>query len=197
MPVSTANLEWLRQVDFSNTEAMRQLGPKLYQAFLSHQTAINNVELQTNSDTSGQPTSPPAINNLVVTGQNGHFSYEITDHNEMYRGVHYFIEHADNPQFTNPTQIHVGPSRNGSIFLGSGSRYFRAYSSYGTSPSGPPVYHGGAAPAPVAGGGLVGGPRITNNQGSGTGAPGVGLVGFGPVQYRTTTGVPPTRKVGK
>lgn len=197
MPLNVSNLEWLRQVDFSNQEAMRQFGPKLYQALRSIQTAHNNVEMQTNSDSSADPTPPPAINGLTVSGQNGHFSYEIQDSNQIYRGASYFIEHADNPNFTNPTTVHVGPSRNGSIFLGNVKRYWRAYSSYGTSPASPPIYHGGSQPVPVSGGGLVGGPGSTVNQGSGTGPAGVGLVGFGPVQFRSSTGVPPARKVEK
>lgn len=194
MPLDIKNLDWLGKVTIPD---IPEFGTKLRQALLSIQTAHNNVELQTNSDSSSEPTPPPVINGLKVTGQNGHFSYEITDNNEIYRGVEYFLEHADNSHFTNATQVKLGPARNGSIFLGNVTRYWRAYSSYGTSPASPPIYHGGSQPIAVTGGGVVGGPPTTVNQGAGTGAAGVGLVGYGPVQYRSSTGIPPPRKVAR
>ena len=188
------NLDWLRKV---TVEGHPEFGAKLYSALLSVQNAHNNVEQQPNSDSDSEPAAPPAINGLKVTAQNGHFSWEITDTNQIYRGAHYFLEHADNPHFTNPIQIQAGPARNGSVFLGNATRYWRAYSSYGTSPASSPIYHGGAQPIAVTGGGSVGAPATTVNQGAGTGAPSVGLVGYGPVQYRSTTGVAPPRKVSK
>lgn len=194
MPLDIKNLDWLGKV---TVEGHPEFGAKLRQALLSIQTAHNNVELQTNTNSSSEPTPPPAINGLKVTGQNGHFSFEVADNNQVYRGINYIVEHADNPNFTNAEQIHLGPARNGSKFLGNVTRYFRAYSSYGTSPASPPIYHGGNQPIAVTGGGSVGGPPSTTNQGAGTGAAGVALVGFGPVQFRSATGVPPPRKVGK
>ena len=188
------NLEWLGKVTIPDHP---EFGTKLRQALMSIQTAHNNIELQTNTDSSNEPSAPPTINGLKVTGQNGHFSFEVSDNNQVYRGISYIVEHADNPHFTNAEQIHLGPARNGTKFLGNVTRYFRAYSSYGTSPASAPIYHGGAQPMAVSGGGPVGGPATTVNQGAGTGEAGVGLVGFGPVQFRTTSGVPPPRKVGK
>ena len=143
------------------------------------------------------PNRPLPINGLNVKAQNGHFSVALTDNNQIYRGTSYFIEHADNPHFTNPTIVPLGPSRNANLFLGNVTRYFRAYSGLPVGPSSPPVYHGGAQPIPVVGGGTVGGPAVLPSQGSGTGAAGVGLVGYGPVQYRSASGVPPPRKVTK
>ena len=186
------NLDWLSKV---RVEGHPEFGAKLYQALKSIQTAHNNIELQTNTNSSSEPTPPPAINGFKVSSQNGHFSYQINDNNQIYRGAEYFVEHADNPHFTNATQVKVGPARNGSVFLGNVTRYWRAYSAYGTSPASPPVYHGGSQPIAVTGGGPVGGPADTVNQGAGTGAAGVGLVGYGPVQYRTGTGVPPPRNL--
>ena len=185
------NLEWLGKVSIPDHP---EFGVKLRQALLSIQTAHNNVELQTNSNSSGEPQAPPTVNGINVKSQNGHFSVSVTDNNQVYRGVSYFLEHADNPHFTNPTIVPMGPARNMHLFLGNVTRYFRAYSSYGTGVASPPVYHGGSQPLPVAGGGSVGGPALLPSQGSGTGAPGVGLVGFGPVLFRTTSGVPPPRK---
>ena len=35
-------------------------------------------------------------------------SVGITDNNQIYRGKHYFIEHADNPHYINPTIVPLG-----------------------------------------------------------------------------------------
>jgi len=194
MPLNIQHLDWLKKVTI---EGHPEFGSKLYDALLSAQKAVNNIEMQTNTNATGDPSAPPKINGFNVKSQNGHFSFEIQDHNEIYRGNNYIVEHADNPNFTNPQQLHLGPARNGSVFLGNGTRYFRAYSANSVGPPSPPVYHGGAQPVPVVGGGQVGGPALTTNQGAGTGAPGVGLVGFGKTQFRSTTGAPPTRKPAK
>lgn len=194
MPLTISNLEWLRKLRPENADDLQQLGPKLFQALQSIQTAHNNVEMQTNANSTATPTAPPNIDSLHVSAQNGHFQVAITDNNEIYRGAGYFVEHADNPNFTNSHIVPIGPSRNTNIFLGNTTRYFRAYSAYGTSGPSKPVYHGGATPVAVSGGGTVGGPSFQPSQGSGTGAAGQGLVGNGPVQFRSATGAPPVRK---
>lgn len=191
MPLNVKNLDWLQKV---RVEGHPEFGAKLYQALQSIQTAHNNVEMQTNTNSTGDPAPPPAINGFNVKAQNGHFSFEIQDNNDIYRGINYIVEHADNPQFTNAEQIHLNSARNGSQFFGNVTKYFRAYSAYGPSNPSAPRYHGGAQPIAVSGGGSVGGPASTVNQGSGTGAPGVGLVGFGKVQFRSPGGIPPSRK---
>ena len=191
MPLDVKNLDWLGKV---TVEGHPEFGAKLRQALLSIQTAHNNIELQTNTNSTGEPAQPPQINGMQVKAQNGHFSVSITDNNQIYRGTSYFVEHADNPHFTNPTIVPMGPARNAHMFLGNVTRYFRAYSSTTVGPSSPPVYHGGAQPTPISGGGVVGGPVTLPSQGSGTGEAGQGLVGFGHVQYRSGNGVPPPRK---
>ncbi len=192
MPLDVQNLEWLSKVIVAGHP---EFGTKLKQALLSIQTAHNNVELQTNTNSTGEPDAPPTINGFKVMAQNGHFSFQITDNNKLYRGgAHYIVEHADNPHFTNPTQVHLGPARNGTKFLGNGTHYWRAYSANPVGPPSNPIYHGGAQPIGVVGGGSVGSPAQTVNQGAGTGAPGVGLVGFGKTQFRSDSGVPPPRK---
>ena len=195
MPLDIKNLDWLAKVTIPDHP---EFGSKLRQALLSIQTAHNNIELQTNTNSTGDPAAPPQINSFKVSSQNGHFSFEIQDHNEVYRnGSHYIVEHSDNPNFTNPQQIHLGPARNGSKFLGNVTQYFRAYAANPVGPPSQPVYHGGAQPKAVNGGGTVGGPAPTVNQGAGTGSPGVGLVGYGKVQFRSGSGVPPPRKVSR
>lgn len=196
MPLTVSNLDWLRKLSPQSFEDLHQLGPKLFQALQSIQTAHNNVELQTNTNSTAEPTSPPQIDNLHVTSSNGHFQVAITDNSEIYRGINYFVEHADNPNFTNAVQTQASGTakRNHNEYLGNTTRYFRAYSAYGTGPASKAVYHGGAQPVAVIGGGSVGGPSFLASQGSGTGAAGQGLVGNGPVQFRSSTGVPPVRK---
>lgn len=153
-----------------------------------------NLASQVNGSGSGQPNAPPSIGGLAVTGQNGHFNIAIHDQGPIYRGVNYFVEHADNPNFTNPHVIDLGASRNHNIYLGNVTRYWRAYSSYGTSAPGKPAYFGSQGiPAPVRGGGLAGGPAFTASKGSGTGAVGAGLQGPGVAPFRSPTGLPPKR----
>jgi len=191
MPLDIPNLDFIRNL---TPENIAELGPKLAEALQGIQKAVNNGEMQANSNVNGPPQAPPAINALRVTGKNGHFNVAIEDGNEIYRGVDYFVEHADNPNFTNPTVVPMGASRNGNLFLGNTQRYFRAYSAYQSSAPGPAAYHGDAAtPLAVEGGGDIGPSDFLPSQGSGTGAPGVGLSGPGPVPFRSTNGVPPVR----
>ena len=175
MPLSLRNLDYIRSKD-----------PRLAETFKDLAEQFATLESQVNGSATGEPKAPPAINSLVVTAQNGHFSAAISDNNQsLYRGVGYFLEHADNPNFTDPQIIHLGTTRNWNGFLGNVTRFWRAYSAYPGSPSSAPAYHGGnAIPQPVSGGGTVPGAVFQPSQGSGTGAQGVGLSGFGPVPYR-------------
>lgn len=184
MPLALRNLDYIRSKD-----------PKLAEAFKDLAEQFGNLESQVNGNATGQPLAPPNVNKLVVTSQNGHFSAAITDNNQnLYRGVGYFLEHADNANFTNPQIIHLGATRNWTGFLGNVTRYWRAYSAYPSSPSSAPAYHGGnAQPQPVSGGGAIGGPSFQPSQGSGTGAAAVGLSGAGPVPFRSPNGTPPIR----
>lgn len=185
------NLEWLRTL---SSEQFPGLGARLYEALSDLNQQHVTLAQQVNGSGQGQPGPPPAVNSLKVTGQNGHFDIKIQDGNPIYRDVHYYVEHADNPHFSNPTTIHLGHSRDHNIFLGNVTRYWRAYSAYASSPPGPPAYHGGAtSPSPVSGGGQVGGPEFQLSQGSGTGQPGQGLQGPGVIPFRSASGAPPKR----
>lgn len=177
------NLAWLRGEN-----------PRLYEIISAMTQQHSNLAQQVNGNSTGQPLPPPTVNNLTVTAQNGHFSAAIQDNGSIFRGVNYFLEHSDSPNFTNPQTIHLGDTRNHTVFLGNVTRYFRAYSSYASSAPSSPVYHGSATrPLAVTGGGLIGGPSFSASQGSGTGSPGQGLQGPGRIPFRSTTGVPPTR----
>lgn len=180
------NLDWLR--------SLPNIGAKLYETVSDLITQHSNITQQVNGSSSSQPLSPPSIGGLDVKAANGHFSIAIMDGSPIYRGINYFVEHADNPQFTNAHVIDIGASRNHTVFLGNTTRYFRAYSSYGTSPPNTPAYFGSqVAPTAVTGGGVVGGPSFTASQGSGTGQAGAGLQGPGIAPYRSANGVPPVR----
>jgi hypothetical protein len=171
-----------------------EFGVKLKEALQSLGDAITTHLSQTNGNATGQPIPPPNISALQVTGQNGHHSIAITDNSNFYRGIQYHLEHDTSPQFTNPQPVSIGPSRNASLFLGSGPRYWRAASSYGLSAPSTWVYFGTAAqPKAVDAGGPIGPPAALASQGSGTGAKGVGLSGPGQQPFRSKTGQPPVR----
>jgi len=185
------NLDYLRSLSSSE---MPGFGAKLYEALQDLITHHSNLEQQVNGNSTGSPEPPPPIDSVNVTGQNGHFNIAIQHNAEIYRDVHYYVEHADNPQFTDSTIVHMGHSRNHNLFLGNVTRYFRAYASYSSSHISQPAYHGGAStPTAVNGGGAVGGPKFQASQSSGTGTPGQGLSGPGPIPFRTVTGAPPVR----
>ena len=189
--MAVKNLNFFRnlQPGFDPAEFGLRLAEALQQIDDNHGV----VTQQTNSNTTGRPQAPPAIGGLTVTGQNGHFDIAITDRGPIYAGINYYAVHADNAAFRNATVIDMGQSRNHNVFLGNVTRYFGAYSSYGTSlPSGV-AYHGGAKPTPVTGGGSVGGPAFQSAQGTGTSHPGVALEGPGYAPFRSATGAPPKR----
>lgn len=179
MGFEVPNLAWIRNVPI--------IGARLYEALHGTQQALNAMAVQGNLNPTGAIQSPPAIQGVTATGGNGvlHVSIEHTSA-DVQRGVAYYVEHADNPNFTNPQIRNIGDSRSHSEFIGSQVRYVRAYAAYPGSHAGPPLYHGGqATPQPVNGGGAIGPAPYLPSQGSGTGAPGQGGVGPGPVPIRT------------
>ena len=186
------NLNFLRSLPADLP--IQDLGVRLYEALSDIQHQQQAVTQQTNSNPVGNPDPPPAIDGLTVTGQNGHFHLQVQHNADFYRGVQYHAEYADNPGFQNPRPISMGDSREHTIFLGNGTYYWRAFAAYPSSPAGPAAYHGGAhSPQPVSGGGSIGSPAFLPPQGSGTGAPGEGLSGPGPIPFRSATGAPPIR----
>jgi hypothetical protein len=185
------NLDYIRNL---SSKEFPDLGAKLFEALTDIAGNQNTLAQQVNGNVNGAPQAPPAVNGLQVSAQNGHFQVAITDNSPIYRGISYYVEHADNPNFTNAHTVNLGSSRNANLFLGNVNRYFRAYSSYASSPAGPPVYHGSQAqPLVVSGGGAIGGPAFLSSQGSGTGAPEQALQGPGRIPFRSATGAPPTR----
>ncbi len=185
------NLSWLKSLSLPDSP---DFGTKLSEMIVEMQQGIGNIAQQTNSNPTGDPLPPPPVNGLNVTANNGHFQVAINHEGaEFYRGIKYYVDHSDNPQFTNAHTVELGAARNANLFLGNSSRYFRAYAAYTPSQPGPVAYHGGAQPTPVLGGGAIPGPRFQLSEGSGTGTRGVSHSGPGPVPFRTRTGGPPTR----
>jgi hypothetical protein len=185
------NLAYIRGL---TSQDLPGFGAKLYETLTAIIQQQQTLAQQVNGNPTGQPVPPPAVNAVKVTGQNGHFDISIQDSNQIYRGIQYFAEYSQDKNFSNPRVIPMGDSRNHTVFLGNQNLYWRAYSSYASSSPSSPAYHGGAAtPAPVAGGGSIGGPAFQDSQGSGTGTPGQGVTGPGPIPFRSVNGVPPVR----
>ena len=166
-----------------NLDIIGQQNPAVYEALQSIIAGVNNLATQTNAEPSGsQNASPPTIAGFHVVESGGIHDLQITDNAPAYRGVNYFAEYSQTPDFSNAYQIDLGSSQNHRANLGSGVYYWRASSSYGTSSPSPYVYHGGAQAA-QAGSGSYAGPPMQQRQGS---------QGYGS-QYRNSQ-IPPVRK---
>lgn len=194
MAFEISNIEWIRKLAVPSVPELKNLGPRLYKALLSTQTGVRNIEQQTNTDSNLHPAAPPPIDGLNVSASNGIFHASITHNAPIYRGVHYHLEYADNPNFTNSFGIHMGPNREWRGSLGNLNLHFRAAASYGISPPSNWTYLGGqSSPTQVQGGGVSGPALPTQSQGSGTGLPGQGFQGPGTSAYRSESGAPPVR----
>ncbi len=193
MPLDLADINWLRSYDGKNhAEFSRRLATILTNVV----NGANTMEQQGNFNMTGNPQAPAKVDALSVKGQNGHYTVSIHDNNPNFRGIQYYLEHSSDPNFSNPQKIHIGDPRDHQVFLGKGTRYYRAYSAYPSGPSSPAVYHGTEAqPLGVDAGGDIGAPAELPVQGSGTGpgGPDGGGSGPGPVPFRSTTGKPPLR----
>jgi hypothetical protein len=187
--IAVRNLDWVRSLKIAGHP---EAGAKLYEALSDIVNAATNIESQTNTNASGEPISPPPIQGLQISARNGHFQIAIHDGGSIYRGIRYYIEHADNSQFSNPQRICLQDARNHNLFLGNVTRYFRAYSAYSSSSPSNPVYFGGSTPQPVVGGGTVNGPNFLADQGTGTGGTD-GITGPGQFPFISESGVPPGR----
>ena len=176
-----------------NLDYLQRKDARLYEAVSDLVSGVSTIAQQGNLNPNGNPVAPNAPESIKVKAQNGHFSVSIQDGSQMYRGIQYQVEHADNPHFTNPQRVTIGPSRNAVLNLGNVTRYFRVASFYDSSKPSPYVYHGNAAaPQAINGGGSNGGPAFLDDEGSGTGLAGQ-PGGSGPVPFRSSTGAPPVR----
>lgn len=179
--------------DYRNRAEIMSENPRLAEALDDILGTVQHVATQTNVSMNGQAAAPQPPSSLKVTASQGIFEAAINDNNsQVNRGVHYFLEYSKSPSFNSPHQVSLGPSRNWRGNLGNVPLYFRAHSSYLTSPRSAPVYHGTSVnPILVTGGGSSTGPDLLPSNGSGTSTGASGSDGaFGNSQYRGST--PPT-----
>lgn len=193
MPLKIRNLDYLRNADPATSGS--NYGAKLYEALQDINNAVTNHLLQTNSNPTGEPQPPDGQLGVKVTAQGGYMHVAINDQGPLYRGVKYWVAHADNPNFTNAihTQASGTELRNHTEFIGNQTRYVQVYKSYAGSGPTALVIHGGATPIAVQGGGAHPGPLWLPSEGTGTGTAGQHPSGPGPVAFRSATGKPPTR----
>jgi hypothetical protein len=180
-------------LDYKNRAEIMDRDPKLGEALDDILGVVGSVAKQTNASLNGQTAAPRSPSALSVTASHGIFEAAINDNNSaVNRGVNYFLEYSKTPSFNSPHQISLGPSRNWRGNLGNVPLYFRAHSSYLTSPRSAPVYHGTAtSPRLVIGGGSSTGPDLMPSNGSGTSSGASGSDGaFGNSPFRGNT--PPT-----
>ena len=166
-------------VKIRNLDYIQRKDPKFYEALTDIQRALVPATQE----------PPPQVTGInVVTLGTGAVDVTFTDRGAVNQGVNYFVEHADNPNFSNPRQEDFGGRRNGVIVIGSGTRYFRVFSQYRypwSLPNNPVVFGGVGAPTSVTGGGTAT-PALQASTGSGTASSNgqQGSWGFGRVRVR-------------
>jgi hypothetical protein len=162
--------------------------------FQKVQNAINTLASNTASSAVGRLAPPPPINGLSVS-VGGEFAHVVIQHaGSIQQGIHYFVEAANNPNFSGAHPIHYGTSRTRDpIHLAaldaSGNPqkwYLRAYAQYPGSDPSKPVVYGGASPIAIEPTGTT---RLTWNTSTGSGTASntgqqVGW-GFGKISRRT------------
>lgn len=193
MTLKIRNLDYLRATDPAT--AGSTYGARLYEAMQDLNSAVSNHIQQTNGNATGEPQPPPAPMGIQVTARDGYIHVALNDQGPLYRGVQYWVAHADNPNFKDAvhTQASGTELRNHTEFIGNQTRYVKAYKSYPWSGPTDPVIHGGAIPVAVQGGGNSPGPLWLPSQGTGTSFAEQPPSGPGPVPFRSATGVPPIR----
>ena len=189
--IKIPNLAYIR----SAKEWTPDLAGRVYEAVQSLNLAVSNHLQQTNGNATGEPQPPPAPLGVQVTARDGYMHVAVNDQQNLYRGVQYWVAHADNPNFTNAihTQASGTELRNHTEFIGNQTRYVQVYKSYPWSGPTKPVVHGGATPIAVQGGGNSPGPLWLPSEGTGTGTQNQHPSGPGPVAFRSSTGVAPVR----
>lgn len=189
--IKIRNLDYIRAAKEWNPD----LAARIYEAVQDLNRAVSNHLQQTNGNPTGEPKPPSAPLGIQVSARDGYMHVAINDQEELYRGVQYWVAHADNPNFTNAihTQASGTELRNHTEFIGNQTRYVQVYKSYPWSGPTQPVIHGGATPIAVNGGGSIAGPLFLPSQGTGTGMQNQHPSGPGPVAFRSSTGLPPVR----
>lgn len=173
--------------------------------------AINKLGNAAGVSPVGEAAPPPPVNsiNVAASGELLHISLNHSAAaSTITRPVHYFVEIATDPNFTNPIVHHLGASRTPPPITlptsnSSGTKYnyyVRAYSQYpGSRPSKPAVFGGSLNPASIT---MTGTTQLDllSSTGSGTASPTgqQGGQGFGkfhtqqPVPKQSAASIPPT-----
>jgi len=132
----------------------------------------NNVAAQLSTDPNGADIVPANVGQVQAQHLGaGQIDIAITDNSSISRAINYFAEYSQDPNFTNPYTLPMGPSRNNhTLILPNGTWYVRGFSQYpaGGSPSSPVN-----APRPIVVSGSSAVPLFPS-QGSGTGLPSTG-----------------------
>jgi hypothetical protein len=155
---------------------------------------VNTLASNTASSAVGRLAPPPPINGLSVS-VGGEYAHVVIQHSSpIQQGIHYFVEVANNQNFSGAHPIHYGTSRTRDpIHLapldstGTAQKwYVRGYAQYPGSDPSKPVVYGGASPTPIT---TTGTTRLTWNPSTGSGTSSnngqqIGW-GFGKIQRRT------------
>jgi hypothetical protein len=156
-------------LSYKNRQMILEKFPEIAEALDELAGHTENIAGQVNASLTGTTNPPSSPAALTVTAAQGIFDARIDDTTEVNRGIHYFLEYSKSPSFNKPTTIHLGASRNFRAHLGNQTLYWRAHSSYPTSPRSTHVYHGTSVkPIAVLGGGPITGPEPLPSAGSGT-----------------------------
>ena len=177
------NLDWLRALKL---DGIPEFGARMAELVSDLHANTSQVAEQTNSNLHGNPPPPPLQAMTVTPTEVGHHVSIV--HQPDYRGTVYHVESSTSPNMTNPFPEYTGPAREINLATGGQKLYFQAFASYLNSGNTTPVFHGGTTPTAVTGGVIT--PRGAS-QGGGTGKPGSGLAGYGPVPF--TGSKPPVR----
>jgi hypothetical protein len=188
MAMSIRNLDWLRRLKIPGVDSA---GARLFEIISDVKRGSETLEQQTNGNMNGNPSAPPGLQGMTVAPHENGFDVSIQHDGNYYRGVEYYVDYADNPQFNGARTEHLGQNRNTVLPLGKRSLYFQARAAYPWSDSTTPVYHGGSTPQPVLGGTQQ--TSLLPSQGCGTARPGQPTQGPGQEPFRSTNGAPPVR----
>ena len=118
---------------------------------------INTLASNTASSAVGRLAPPPPINGLSVS-VGGEYAHVVIQHSgAIQQGVHYFVEAANNQNFSGAHPIHYGTSRTRdpihlAPYDSDGNPqnwYLRGYAQYPGSDPSTPVVYGGASPKAI------------------------------------------------
>src|SRR5262252_549713 len=98
-----------RELDF--LKKIPDFGRYLYQALNRLQNGVNNLGNNLAADPAKNMAAPDSPQSLTVKANGGLVHAVINDQNQLRRGVHYFVEYANESSFKQPHVLHLGASR--------------------------------------------------------------------------------------